>query len=160
MTKIPGSTLTLTTLSMVKQTGHVSRLAYLEIRRISSIRHLLTTKATVQHMCMFFSGQSVGLLQLFAHCHQLTVIRCTGCKRFKTMQVVFRKSRYEHVTPLLKALHWLLVKDRIIFKDTNFVFRFFNGTPRLYLSLCFSVYTPSRTFHSSSDFFLNKKCAR
>ena len=40
-------------LSMVKHTDHISRSAYPEIRRISSIRHLLTTKATAQLMCSF-----------------------------------------------------------------------------------------------------------
>ena len=41
------------TLSMVKHTDHISRSEYLEIRRISSIRHLLTRKATTQLMCSF-----------------------------------------------------------------------------------------------------------
>ena len=41
------------TLSMVKHIDHFSRSAYLEIRRISSIRHLLTTKATARLMCSF-----------------------------------------------------------------------------------------------------------
>ena len=35
------------TLSMAKHIDHISRSAYLEIRRISSVRHLLTRKATV-----------------------------------------------------------------------------------------------------------------
>ena len=34
-------------------TDHISRSAYLEIRRISSIRHLLARKATAQLMCSF-----------------------------------------------------------------------------------------------------------
>ena len=52
------------TLSMVKHIDHISRSAYLEIRKISSVRHL-TRKATVQLMCSFV--QSFGLLQLFTH---------------------------------------------------------------------------------------------
>ena len=39
------------TLSMAKHIDHISRSVYFEIRRISSIRHLLTTKATAQLMC-------------------------------------------------------------------------------------------------------------
>ena len=41
------------TLSMVKHTDHISRSAHLEMRRISSVRHLLTTKATAQLMSSF-----------------------------------------------------------------------------------------------------------
>ena len=83
-----------------------------------------------------------------------TVIRCTrwrsgGCSR---------KSRREHVRPLLKALHWLPVEDKIIFKIATFVFRFFVGFLFLFfwrtlppcLSSSLSVCTP-RTFRSSSN---------
>ena len=65
-------------------------------------------------------------------------------------KVVFSKSRHEHVRPLLKALHWLPVKDRITFKTATFVFRFVDGTLLLYLSSCLSVDIP-RTLRSSSD---------
>ena len=41
------------TLSMAKHTDHISHSVYLEIRRISSVCHLLTKKATVQLMCSF-----------------------------------------------------------------------------------------------------------
>ena len=41
------------TLSVAKHIDRISRSAYLEIRRISSVRHLLTRKATVQLMCSF-----------------------------------------------------------------------------------------------------------
>ena len=66
-------------------------------------------------------------------------------------KVVFRKSKHEHVTPLLKNLHWLSVKERILFKIATFAFRFFGGTLPPYLSSCLSVYTPSRTLRCSSD---------
>ena len=72
------------TLSTVKHIDHISHSAYLEIRRISSTRHLLTTKATAQ--LVFFCSQSVGLLQLFAHWHQLWSDIHAGSKKFKTMQ--------------------------------------------------------------------------
>ena len=65
-------------------------------------------------------------------------------------KVVFHKSRHEHIGPLLKALHWLPVKERVIFKIAAFVFSFFAGTLSPYLSLCFYVYTPC-FYHSSSD---------
>ena len=42
-----------TTLSVAKHIDHISRSTYLEIRIISSVRHLLTRKATVQLMFFF-----------------------------------------------------------------------------------------------------------
>ena len=42
-----------TCVSMAKHIDHISHSAYLEIRRISSVHHLLMRKATVQLMCSF-----------------------------------------------------------------------------------------------------------
>ena len=61
-------------------------------------------------------------------------------------RVVFLKSRHEHVRPLLRALHWLPVKEGIIFKTTTFVFRSFDGTLPPYLSSLKSL-----CIHSVSD---------
>ena len=66
-------------------------------------------------------------------------------------KVVFGKSKHEHVTPLLKKLHWLPVKEWILFNIATFAFRFFDGTLPPFLSSCLSVYTPSHTLRSSSD---------
>ena len=52
------------TLSMAKHTDHFSRSAYLEIKRISCVRHLLTRKATVQLMSSF-------VLSLLDYCNSL-----------------------------------------------------------------------------------------
>ena len=135
------------TLSTAKHIDHIRLSAYLEIRRISSVRHLLLRKATVQLMCSF-------VLLTIATLYSLTslLIKCTAFKKFKNhaAKVVFRKSKHEHVTPLLKKRHWIPVKERILFKIATFAFRFFDGTLPPYLSSCLSVYTLFRTLRSSS----------
>ena len=55
----------------------------------------------------------------------------------------FSQNRHEHLKPLLKKLHWLSVKERILFKIATFAFRFFDNTLSQYLSS--SVYTQPRT---------------
>ena len=82
MSKISGSTLTLT-LSMVKHIDRMSRSVDLVIRRISSIRHLPTTKTTAQLICSFVLSTAT-LFSLTS-----TVIRCTGFKKFKITQRSF-----------------------------------------------------------------------
>ena len=114
------------------------------------IHHLLTTKVTAHLVCSF-------VLSRLDYCTSLLIdINCYQMYGLQKVQnhaadVVFRKDRYEHVRPLLKALHWLPVKERIIFKIAAFVFRFFDGTLPLYLSPCLSECTPSRTLRSTSD---------
>ena len=138
------------TLSMAKHIDRIKCLSYLEIRRISSVRHLLTRKVTVQLMCSF-------VLSRLDYCNSLLIdITSDQMYRLQKIQnhaakVLLRKSKHEHVTPLLKKLHWLPVRERILFKMATFAFRFFDGTLPPYLSSCLSVYTPSRTLRSSSD---------
>ena len=119
------------TLSMAKHIDHISRSVYFEIRRISSIRHLLTTKATAQLMCSLVLSRLDG-------CNSLLVdIYCDQIYRLQKVQnnaakAVFRKNRHKHVRPLLKALHWQPV-TREYFEDRDFCFSFSHGTLLPYL---------------------------
>jgi len=47
---------------------------------------------------------------------------------------VFSARKYEHVTPLLRDLHWLRVSDQIEFKLSVLVFRCLDGIAPAYLS--------------------------
>ena len=78
------------------------------------------------------------------HCNSL-LIDITSDQMYRL------QNSQKHVTPLLKKLHWLPVKERILFKMAIFTFRFFDGTLPPYPSSCLSVYTPSRTLCSISD---------
>ena len=134
------------TLSMAKHIDHISRSVYFEIRRISSIRHLLTTKATAQLMCSLVLSRLDG-------CNSLLVdINCDQIYRLQKVQnnaskAVFGKNRHKHVRPLLKALHWQPV-TREYFEDREKQFsRFFTWYPAtipVIVSLCihFFSHTP------------------
>ena len=91
------------TLSVVKHVDHISRSAYLEIRRISSIRHLLTTKAAAQLMFwVVFSPPSIGWTTATLCLLTSTVMRCTSCRKFKTMQQKLAFARAD----INKLNHW------------------------------------------------------
>ena len=66
------------------------------------------------------------------------------------VRLILKKSKRDHVTPLLKELHWLPVKYRIQYKLATLAFRHFDGTLLTYLSsLC--TYQPSRYVRSSTE---------
>ena len=130
------------TLCMVKHIDHISRSAYLKIRRIRSIRHLLTTKAAPQLMCSF-------VLNWLDYCISLLID--INCDPMYGLQNVKNQSKLEHARPLiLKALRWVAVKERIKCKISTTAVRFSGGNLPPYLSHCLSVDTPSRTLRSSS----------
>ena len=63
--------------------------------------------------------------------------------------------KYEHITPVLRQLHWLPVEKRIIFKTLLMVFKAFHGLAPHYIQELISHYTPSRSLRSSNDKRLN-----
>ena len=82
----------------------------------------------------------------------LSAINCDQMCGLQNVQnhaakVVSRKNRHERIRLLLKALHWLPVKERISFKIATFAFQFFRcAVPPYGVSSCLSpVYTPART---------------
>lgn len=58
-------------------------------------------------------------------------------------------SRYDHVTPVLRSLHWLPVSARIDFKILLLVFKVLNGLGPLYLCELLEPYIPNRNLRSS-----------
>ena len=54
-------------------------------------------------------------------------------------RLIFEESRYCHVTPLLKSLHWLPVKYRIIFKVLLITFKAIHDLTPVYISELISI---------------------
>jgi len=61
-------------------------------------------------------------------------------------RVVFSSSRYEHITPLLRQLHWLKAAERIDYKLALLVYKCRQGVAPPYLAneLCQSAVTEAR----------------
>ena len=79
-------------------------------------------------------------------------------------KIIFRKRKYDHVTPLLYELHWLPVKERIDFKVATLCFKSFHDLCPAYISNFLESYKPTRFLRSSLDQTLlkiplkNSKC--
>ena len=54
--------------------------------------------------------------------------------QYNTLSTSYSARKFDHVTPLLRELHWLRVPERITFKLASLVFRCLNGTAPLYLA--------------------------
>ena len=132
------------TLSMMKHTDHIRRSAFLEIRRISSVRHLLTTKAAAQPMCSF-------VLNRLDYCNSLFIDikwdQITGCKTFSTMQrrLFFARADICLLGHCSRHFTGCQSKRGLFFKIATFVFRFcfilFFIVSCHHTFRCFSLYT-------------------
>ena len=68
-------------------------------------------------------------------------------------RLVMLAKKRDHITPILKDLHWLPIKYRIQYKVLLITFKALNGTAPHYISelICSANYTPSRCLRSSSQ---------
>ena len=137
-------------LSLQQHVSNICRSAYLELRRISSVRHYLSADATKTLVCAFvlsridYCNSLLAGLPLYL-LHKLQRIQNNAAR------LVLRCSKFEHVTPLLHSLHWLPISDRINYKLATLSFSVVSGTAPDYLSDLLHLYTPSRPLRSSSD---------
>ena len=68
-----------------------------------------------------------------------------GDSTYSAARLIMRVRRREHITPILFALHWLPVRQRIQFKILTLVYRCQNHQAPDYLSACITPYVPGRS---------------
>ena len=66
-------------------------------------------------------------------------------------RLVLRKSKRDHVSPLLQRLHWLSIPARIDYKVATLAYRHLEGSLPPYLSSTLFLYQPSRSLRSSQE---------
>ena len=136
------------TLLLHQHVMNVCRVAYLELRRINSIRNLLSVDAVKTLVCSF-------VLSRLDYCNFFLVGQYL-IKRFQGVQnaaarSILRTPRSEHISPLLQNLHWLPINRRTLPKVAALCHSSLSGCGPQYLSDFTHVYTPVRSLRSSSD---------
>ena len=100
----------------------ISQACFFHIRDLRRIRPFLTLETA--------STIGTALVQSkLDYCNSL-FLNLPGCEisRLQFVQnslarAVFRCSKYSHVTPILKSLHWLKVKERIVYKTISLTYK-------------------------------------
>ena len=65
-------------------------------------------------------------------------------------RVITLTKKHDHITPVLKELHWLPVRKRIEFKTLLLAYKCLHGTAPSYLRELLKEYVPPRTLRSTS----------
>ena len=120
------------TLSMHDQISSVCRACFFDLRRISSVRSYLTQDATVKLIL-------ATVISRLDYCNSiLTGVSEEQLDRLQRVQnsaarLVLKRKKRDHVTPMLKELHWLPVKARCQYKIAVLAYRHFDGSLAPYL---------------------------
>ena len=129
--------------SFQQHISNVCRSAYLELRKISSVRHLLSAEAATTLVCAFIFSKLDYCNSLFAGLPKHLIHRLQRIQN-NAARLVCKSFKFEHVSPLLHSLHWLPISDRIDYKISSLTHSAICGTGPEYLSELVQIYTPSR----------------
>ena len=138
------------TLSMQHHISNVCRSTFLALRRIAAIRPFLSahSAATLVHANVTSRLDYCNSILFGLPSEQLSRLQRV---QNNAARLVLKKRKRDHITPLLKELHWLPITYRIQFKLAVLVFRHFDNSLPPYLSQSITTYETSRTLRSSSE---------
>ena len=137
-------------LSMEAQISSVCKYSYLQLRNINQISRYLD-KDSLE--CIVHAFVTTRL----DYCNSLLCgLPSTQIERLQSIQnaaarLLTGTRKYNHITPVLRALHWLPVQQRIKFKILVLVCRALHKTAPCYLQDLLCPYAPSRHLRSSGQ---------
>ena len=146
-------------LTLVEHVSRTARSCYMHLHQISQIRPCLTdeTAATLVRSLIFSKLDYANSL-LFGLPDQL--VNKLQMVQNNAARLVMGKRKSDHVTPLLKSLHWLPIKFRIEYKINLITYKALHGQAPEYISSLLQEYKPTRPLRSSSMGLLQEKRAR
>ena len=146
-------------LSLKSQVSNMCKVAFFYIRWIRSIRDCLTQHATellIHCLVIYRLDYGNGLLYGVPDklLDKLQLVQNVAAR------VVVKASRYDHITPILKTVHWLPIRYRTDYKLMLLPFKALHHIAPCYLTNLLQPYHPTRTLRSSSDSLLTARSAR
>ena len=125
---------------------------YCEVHRINLVRKFLTTDVTRKLMVSLVLSKLDYCNSLLSGLPQYQIQKLQRVQNWAA-RIIFRCKKSDHVTPLLRTLHWLPVKQRVNFKITLFIFKCLNGSAPQYIAELIRPVTATkgRTLRSSYD---------
>jgi hypothetical protein len=138
-------------MSMLPQITSLSKNITFHLRNITRIRRFLDNETCIQVV------QSLVISRLDYGNVLLTGANSTHIMKLQRLQnwsakIIFCASKRDHASQYLQELHWLPVKQRMLYKLFLYVYKCLNGYGPNYLASSFSLYNQSRSgLRSAAD---------
>ncbi len=136
-----------TDLSFSSHVKAVTKSAYYHLKNIARIRCFVSSQdleklvhAFITSRVDYCNGLLTGLPKKTIR--QLQLIQNAAAR------ILTRTRKYEHITPVLRSLHWLPVTFRIDFKVLLLVYKSLNGIGPKYMADMLTEYKPNRPLRS------------
>ena len=120
-------------LTMSSHVSHIVRCGFYQLRQLRTVVDSLSAEASAVLVHAFISSR-------LDYCNSLLVgISAHLIRRLQVLQnaaarLIAGARRYDHITPILQSLHWLPVRERILYKVSMLVHRCLSGNAPQYLT--------------------------
>jgi hypothetical protein len=137
-------------MKMEKHVNSVCRNTYAQLRQIGHIRQYLTTNATKSLINSLVISRLDYCNALLYGIPKLSINKLQNVQN-TAARIISRISKYDHITPVLRHLHWLPVQLRIKYKILTHTYKaLFNQAPKYVVDML-ETYTPSRNLRSNNS---------
>ena len=143
------------TINMLLHITSIYKSASYHLRNISRIRKKIVSMKTIEILVHAFVSSKLD------HCNSLLynvpkyILKKLQSVQNAAARLITCSRKYDHITPILKELHWLPVSERIKFKILLLTFKALHQQSPTYIQDLLTCYQPSRSLRSPSSLRLN-----
>ena len=141
-------------MSFSDQIKSVSKSCHFHIRDIRRIRHLLSLSAATALANSLVSSKLDYCNSLYSDISQVNLNKLQRIQN-SLARVITNTSKYQHITPILKKLHWLPIKQRIDYKLCLLTYKTLTNQQPTYLYSSLSFPSHSVSTRSSDSLVLS-----
>ena len=120
-------------LTMQDHVAAMCRSCFFQLRQLRTIRSSLTTDAA-KTLAQAFVGGRLDYCNSLLYGVSGELLRRLQSVQNAAARFITGTRKYDHITPVLRSLHWLPVRQRIIFKIATLMYRCLNGLAPSYLA--------------------------
>lgn len=140
-------------MSMVSHVGKTTRSMYYNIRRVAKIRHHLDANTCAIAIHALVTSRLDFQNALLANLPQST-LRPLQLAQNSAARLITGAKKRDHITPVLRHLHWLPVPKRIMYKLIILTYKVVHDiSPPRYLSSLLTLHKPVRSLRSGENAF-------
>ena len=127
----------------------ICKVCFYHLRNIARIRDYLSLPDTETLVHAFITTKLDSCNSLLVGLPKSLLDRLQSVQN-SAARLITRSKKYEHITPVMKQLHWLPVSFRITYKILLITYKALNGLAPGYIRDLLHVYRPARQLRSSA----------
>ena len=138
-----------TNMKMDVHVENICRVSYYHLKNISDIRKYLS-KDSAQKLVHAFVTSRLDYCNSLLYGTSSILLSKLQWVQNMAARIVALKGKYEHITPVLKDLHWLPIRYRIIYKLLLITYKALNNQAPVYIKDFIQMYESKRSNLRSS----------